>query len=249
MTREYSAESMVRIPRVDANHAATLGESVLTAAAAVTLPVLLEKPREKLRLEVTGLKTELSAQKSAPTASVTVAADRRLDAAWSGLYNVLTGWAKLPATKPSSAKAGTLLDVAFSGGLKFAQLAFRSQWAESEARLNALKAEPNATLLRELAAQEFVEEVSEAHRQYGEALGVTAVRPVDEKPEVRARMEAFAKALRAYILHVTAYGASDEPDAPQIAEQLLAPIIEWESMRSPSKKQPAEEDVPVPATT
>ncbi|HCF58863.1 MAG TPA: hypothetical protein DFS52_12840 [Myxococcales bacterium] len=246
--REYSAESMVRIPRVDANHAATLGESVLTAADAVTLPVVLEKPREKLRAEVTDLKKELSAQKSPPPASSTVAADRRVDAAWSGLHDVLTGWAKLPETKPSSAKARTLLETVFSDGVRFVKFAHRAEWAESEARLNTLKAEPNASLLRELGAQEFVDEVSEAHRLYGEALGVTAVRPIDDKPEVRAKMEAFAKALRAFVLHVTAFGASDEPEAPQMAEKLLAPLTEWEAMRSPSKKQPDADDVPVPPT-
>ena len=67
-------------------------------------------------------------------------ADKTLDATWSALFDVLNGWAKL-TDHTHAGLAAKLLPQLFPEGLKFVQLAFKLEWAESNTRLFGNRAE------------------------------------------------------------------------------------------------------------
>ncbi|MGI5863712.1 MAG: hypothetical protein ACOX6T_16875 [Myxococcales bacterium] len=243
MAREYSSESMVRLPNMSASLAVTLGESIITAADSVTLPPVLERHREHTRSELALLKAELCP--TPPDDDVTAyELDRQLDAAWSGLYDVLTGWTKLPPTVPQSAKAKALHAILFGDGLKFTLSDYRSEWGHSNVLLSFLSEEKNAALVRELGVQALVDAVREAHELYGQRLGITRARAPDEKPELRSRSLSFARALRRFVLQLAAYGESGEPGSEELAEKVLRPLVEWRSRRTSAKPISTPEVVP-----
>ncbi|HCF57678.1 MAG TPA: hypothetical protein DFS52_06750 [Myxococcales bacterium] len=243
MAREYSAESMVNLPNTTAARAVALGEAIITVADGVTLPPVLERHRESTRSELAALKAVLRPTKPDDDAKA-YELDRQLDAAWSGLFDVVTGWTKLPPAIPQSAKAKTLHALLFGDGLRFTLFDHRTEWAQSETLLKILSEEQNAALVRDLGAQSLVEAVREAHRLYGQRLGITSVRAPDEKPELRSRSLSFSRALRRFVLQVAAYGESGEPDSEQLADKLLRPLVEWRSPRPSPKPSPTPEVVP-----
>ena len=230
MGRDYSSNAIIQLPRLSAASAIALGSAVLSGARSAALPELLHRPRAQLEGEWEALSEAAVNRLSPGERRGSLEEDRRLDVAWSGLRDVLAGFAKLPAAVERGERARALQGLLFPEGLRFTKLEHRRQWSESEVRLNRLGEEPAATLARELGVEPFVLEAKAAHERYGEALGITQVRtPARDPREVKRRLWAFSRALRCFVLHLIVVAESGEPEAAALASRLLAQVAEWPS--------------------
>ena len=235
MARTFSAPEFVTLPRLSAGAALTLGTELLTVANKHrALPAPLAKAKKRLEASLEELRETRRARREVEEidASAAVAADQVLDAAWSALYSFLQGWSKLPGKGAKLAPhAKRLLEAVFPQGLKFTQLAYKLEWAESQTRLDRLGEKENAASLRELGGELFVTVLREAHRDYGLALHITQAKEVAaEAAKVREPLDAFADALRRYALRVTAHADDDDDEqAAELAATLLAPLASWRS--------------------
>ena len=81
-----------------------------------------------------------------------------------------------------------------------------------------------------------------AHKEYGEALGITSAKAATPTVSTVAEPLTEAKeALRKYLLQVSAHADDTDPTTTELTEALLAPIAEWQS---PTRKA-SSEDAPV----
>ncbi|HEU4403849.1 MAG TPA: hypothetical protein VFS43_00940 [Polyangiaceae bacterium] len=240
MARSYSNPSLVSLPLLSAANALTLGTRLITAAEArrVRLTPTLTKAVERLAASVETLRTSRMRldEVAAVDPGAAFAADVRVDAACGGFYGFLQGWARLPPGPGAerAAIAQRLLERLYPQGLSFTQLPFVTQWAEVQKLLDRARRPENGALIAQLGGEVFVEAIGDAFEAYGEALQVTRER-AEVKASVRVRepLDALTLALRSYVLQVTAHadagGGEGDPEARELAEALLAPLVAWQA--------------------
>lgn len=252
MARQFLLGDMVQLPKLDAASAVTLVHQLLTLAAQhKKLPSGVDKARKRLIIshkEVqAGLSERLAGSVGDPRRARS--ADQWEDQAFSALYDLLSAHSKLPDSEPSAATARTVLATVFPDGLKFTQLTYSQQWAEASARLQRIEADGLAKALRELGGEPFLRNLNKAHKEYGEALGVTSPRATVAAPTapVREPLQRLQDALRQYVLQLVANVNEDEPATVELAEELLNPLAEWQR-RSP-RSAAATEPAPAPPAT
>src|SRR5262245_2249335 len=143
MARSFSAVDLVQLPNLDAGSAQALGAEVLNAAEeakkAEPLPESVAEALAELSQALQVLR-KAAAKRLAPPGDPQRAklADQAIDAVWSGFFDWLSGWAKMPGL-PKAKIAASLITKLFSDGLKFVLLAYKLEWAESDARLLLIK--------------------------------------------------------------------------------------------------------------
>ncbi|APR82539.1 Hypothetical protein A7982_07888 [Minicystis rosea] len=165
---------------------------------------------------------------SADNAATTLA-DRRIDACWSALHDFLTAFGKLPDV-PAAEEALAIKATIFPDGLKFILLTYELEWAESEARLQRIKAQGLDKRIEKLGGRIFLDALTDAHAAYGKVLGMTQVQPegAATPPSVREALNAFTDALRKYVAKVMGSVEDDEPETQALADALLAPLASWD---------------------
>jgi len=224
-----------------------LARSVLAAAEEHSaLPEAVRETRDDLSAALDGL-VEAAMQKL-PGAAVDHGprakdVDTRLDAAWSGTYNWLAGWARLP-NEPKAKIAAELRERLFPEGLRFTQLRYPQQWAESNTRLSLIDQDELDKTFETLGGRSFLDALRETHKAYGEVLGIT--KPQEEEvraTRIRDALSRLSDALRAYVLQVSAMERKSDPNSSKLVEQLLKPLANWQSptTSSPSAPKPAAE--------
>ncbi len=253
MARQFLLSDMVQLPKLDAASAVTLVHQLLTLAAQhKKLPTGIEKARKLLAARHKEVQAGLSERLAGAVGDPRRArlADQWEDQAFSALYDLLAGHSKLPDSEPSAAVARSALATVFPDGLRFTQLTYAQQWAEANARLERIAADGLEPLLRQLGGEPFLRNLKKAHREYGEALGVTSPRAAVAAPAapVREPLQRLQAALRQYVLQLIAYVNEDEPTTVELAEALLTPLTEWQRRPSrPAQGEPAPAaDAPAP---
>lgn len=247
MNRTFDPASLVGLPQLSGSAAYTLGEELRTATVDVELPPPVAKAFSRVVEKHDGLRATLGER--LPTASENTVeakqADQVLDSVYSGIYDWCRGLTKLPSELAPglSAKANQIAETFFPDGLKFTQLPYKLQWADSQVRIDALKERNLAGIFHELNGSAFVTALKSAHEAYGKALGITKTKPQPpEPPEVRKALDGFTEALRSYVVQVVAFADAGGPEAGETAKKLLAPLADW---RSPSNT-PKEEKPSIP---
>lgn len=256
MKRTFTAIDLVQLPRLDASGAQTLCTEVLSTAkpiladkaAAKKIPEGVVEAYEDLAHALDTLNgvvaTRLPLAASADPAREK-AADVKVDAIWSGLRDVLIGWSKIPGI-PEAQIASSLRAMLFPNGLKFTQIAFRLEWAQSNTRIVLIKERGLEPQLKKLGAGKILEQLYEAHREYGEVLGITSPAEVAEPdgPTVREALAELMEALRTFVVRVAGMISKRDPKRTELAEQLLAPIKSWESTAARNRAPEAPADAP-----
>ncbi|NUP14139.1 MAG: hypothetical protein HOW73_49530 [Polyangiaceae bacterium] len=157
--------------------------------------------------------------------------DAELDGCFSGLYSVLQGWTKVPATGAHAEKvtaAREVLMVIYPDGLKFTQLPFKEQWAESQTRLDLIDEHGIEKKLDLLGAKPFVDGIRVAHKNYGDLQGLTKAAAAETAMlELRTALDAFLGSVRAYVVKVAAIVDEDDKASVDLADTLLQPLREW----------------------
>lgn len=229
----YTPADVIQLPRLTAAGAMALGEQLLTAAKPhhSILPSAIAKVLGMLQRDHGALKGALRDHVSPPADDkfAAIAADRDIDACWSGLYDFLGAHAKLPGV-PEAAEAETIRATIFDDGLKFTQIVYKLEWAESEAKIERIKAQKLDDRIGKLGGQLFLDTLLKAHDTYGKVLGLTAVAPGPAAlpPSVRDAMDTFAATLRKYVAKVIGAVDEDEPETQALADALLAPLAAWD---------------------
>lgn len=232
MSRSYDPSTLIALPRLDARGwDALVKHLVAVATRAGMLPKAIASALKRLDDKHGSLAEALLvrlAAMAAPTPAVR-AADLAEDAAWSALFDWLTGFAKLPFSPPEAAVAAAILAVLFPDGLKFTKIAYRLEWSEVETRIKLIAEQKLDEQIEGLGGGVFLRTVARAHKEYGEALGIT--RPLDPAAAaaLRTPLEDMIEALRLYVLRVAAHADPDDPETQALVDKLLAPLVEAES--------------------
>src|SRR4051794_24817729 len=109
----FTAGDLIQLPRFDAQGAIAIGEGLLEVARAEgPLPKPIHRAKEGLEAALVIVQSAAAARLAAAEAedpSVAAEADLAVDACWSGLFEWLSGFAKLPGDAPASIEARALL--------------------------------------------------------------------------------------------------------------------------------------------
>jgi len=246
MGRTFASLDLVQLPKLDSVGAQTLGTEVIAAAKGRTLASNVSDALGELAASHRALQAA-SARRLPTTASAdparTKAADAALDLTWSALFDFLRGWSKLP-DHGNAVIADNLLAQVFPEGLKFVLLAYKLEWAESNTRLLLIKGRELDAEFEKLGATPILKRLREAHKEYGQALGVTsATKAAAANATMRDVLEEFSAALRHYIVCVAASVRRNDGKSAAFAEALLAPVQSWTTPGGQVAKTP---DVPEP---
>lgn len=250
----YSAADVIQLPRLQASGAMALGGQLLSAAR--PHKKVLSKSIAKALLAFDAQHTALSDAirdqvLPEPEGGVdTVQLDRNLDGCWSGLNDFFTAFTKLPGV-PQAVEAASLQTAILPGGLKFILLPYELEWAESETRIQRIEKNKLDTRVEALGGGIFLESIKKAHAAYGKALGMTAPTTAGATaPSIREPLDAFAAALRTYIVKVMGSVEDDEPETQALSDKLLLPLAAWDIGPAPKAAPAAAAPVaPVAAPT
>jgi hypothetical protein len=95
----------------------------------------------------------------------------------------------------------------------------------------------------------MLEKLYEAHDEYGQALGITAPVETDESMTLREALDEFIDALRVFVVRTTGMMSKKDAKRTEIAEQLLAPIMAWETPGTRGKVAEAPTEAPAEPPT
>jgi len=242
MSRTYSTETLIILPRLSGGTANVLITRLITAAkeAAVggqPLPDNVCHALERLTTTNQTLSSALQPVTTTPDNAAGQEADNALDRAWGNLHRILSAWANSdPADNPDPVGTDRLMCLFFSDGLTFLKLRYDLQWQASQGRLDAFAADPaNTATAGALGLQTFVSRVQQAQADYGLALGITQVLESEETAKVRTALTPALGALRSYVLQVVAYADSSAAGTLQQTDALLEPLTSWTYPESSKK--------------
>lgn len=171
--------------------------------------------------------------------------DFRLDSAWVGLRECIEAKARLEGTEVGE-RAAKLSTQVFPSGTNFVTASYNEQWAISDAHLVRIDEDELADEIDEIAGPEFLPFIREAHRKFGDAIGVgeTARASVPDSAMVSAANLRLSRAIVNY--GRVMIGRADLNDPKSVAElkRAMAPLDEYR--RSTFAKRAAEEEIAPP---
>jgi hypothetical protein len=234
--RSFAAGDIVQLPKLNVAGAIALGTELATKAKdAGKLPAPIAKALGKLDAAHAALRTAAKdrlpdpATLDSPDARE---ADRVIDAAWSATFDWVSGWTRLPLDTNADrvAIARALMTSLFPEGLKFTQLQYKLEWAESQTRLDRIDAEHLGEKFTHLGGEDFLKTLRKAHKAYGDVLGLTKAKKAEAPvASLRDPLDAFLMALRSYVVKVTANADEDHPESVKFVDELLQPLASWQS--------------------
>ncbi|WP_437775887.1 hypothetical protein [Sorangium sp. So ce1097] len=253
MVRSFTSQDLVALPRLNAAEAVVLATELITVADAKEkqlrpkkLPEAIGRSKGRLVAAIATLEALTRPQGGDPVETRTKPkADRTLDNAYSGTFDWLGGWCKLPPERnPHLDEAKDLFNLLFPDGLSFTRLPYKLEWKESKARLDAIRGARHDRTFKKLGGEVFLAHLEEAHEAYGRALHITAPKPESAPTgDVRAAFLATLAALRDYATRVAAHADPDVPGSEAVSAALLAPLATWESRPSGSSGGASASDV------
>jgi len=233
MARSYSAGSLVALPRLNAISAARLLTELISAAKdEKKLLAPIAAARDALTPAYDTLTIEIGKRISGEGKETPVvrAADAVEDNAFGAFFDWLSSFARLPGERhDEAAQAQAVLDSLFADGLEFLKIRPADEWQEAETRLKLLAdaAKGHEKAIVKLGGKPFLDELAVAHKEYGQALGITVVKPVVDSPAIREALSDAIDELRAYVLTVSAHVKKKDAATAEMAARLLAPLIHW----------------------
>lgn len=223
MTDTLDPVPYLRLPRLDVASAVSLGKMML-AVTPKDAPVHVKKAAKRVHACVTALEDAWKQRVPASSTADLRPLDRRLDNRWSALHDRITAWEALDEREQKRARASEIAKVLFPDGLAFLKLAYVSEHAESQRRLDLVAERKLGPAIDDLAGKEFLAALRDAHAAYGEALGITKAAPfVEAAPAVNAPLRALTEAIGAYNVQVLAYADHDD-GARTAARRALEPV-------------------------
>lgn len=255
MAREFSAESLIALPKLSIDAGLALLQALRAGVEAEKkLPAFLQPAWQNVADTGAALFQAAQARLAGGGNRLPLASKRKADAlvdnAMAALEQFLQAWARLPDTLPAAQLAAATHQTLFPDGTSFLKLPFSEEWAQIERRISLINSEGLDKQIAALGGAPFVKHLEEAHAAYGKALGLTAVPDAPaEVVALRDPLEAFISALRLYVIKVTAYGDAAKPETVALAERLLRPLTSWtgRAAKPAGDSEPAPVPPPSPA--
>jgi hypothetical protein len=248
MSRTFEPNNLVHLPNLDARAAQAVGSAVLAAAANKTLPDPVAEALAEVKAAVDALEATAMNRLSSGDTLAARSADSDLDAAWNALHGLLRSLTRV-SDRPRADQATTMLGDLFPDGLRFTRLRFELEWVESQNRLKMIDERTFAPQIEQLGGATLLAQLRQAHAHYGEVLSIITARAPENGISVREAWSAVMRALRQFVVRVTATIRSQDPGSADLAHELLAPIETWEAT-APTKAatdQPPAATPPPPA--
>lgn len=232
----------VRAPRLGIAGGLSLSKMLLVRVPKKPGPGVIMAAK-LLAASVVATETDWAAQGKARPVRRARAADIRLDRAWGIVERRLSDHEAFPADDSDRIEAAALHERLFPDGLSFTQLKYVKQHAHSQRLIEIIEQEGLRPQLDRLVGERFMEELHEAHDDYGVALGITRA-PEPEPPVVSMveRLRELTEAITGYALQVLAYSRL-HADHLAPAQHALAPIDAFReaARRSAGPRRPASE--------
>lgn len=248
MTRWTTENEIVQLPIMSAADAVALGTALETRARAAPgpLPSSIDSGLGDMCASCRALALAVQArlQDESTDSQRRVTADRVLDSVWGATESWCRGFLRLPLTvqtEPFVESAQTLADTLFADGLKFTQLRFRVQWFESQNRLDLIDKLGLEQQFEMLGGRIYLYMLREAHREYGDVLGITDRDDPVALPSVRDALDRFRSDLRRYVVRVMAHVEPAQPATRELADDLLAPLNHWKPAPSSASRAPVDQ--------
>ena len=89
--------------------------------------------------------------------------------------------------------------------------------------------QPTGAAPEKLGGALVLQQLRDAHREYGEALGITVEGQEVATAGVREPLNEFTDALRAYVLAVAAHADPKDEVSIELTNALLAPLYRWQT--------------------
>lgn len=248
MTREFSVESLVALPRLSVDSGLALWQALRAAVEAEKkLPKFLTPSWQQV--EALGGALALAARTRLSETGKSQSSNRRqadlvVDNAVGALDQFLAAWERLPDSLWESQLAASTRQALFPDGTGFLKLSFEQEWAQVERRIALGKSEGLDKNIDKLGGGAFWKHLMAAQTAYGKVLGLTAVpAPPAETVGLRDPLEALVAALRLYVIKVTAHRDEAAPETLALSDRLLRPLASWVSK---APKSAEAEPAPVP---
>jgi hypothetical protein len=104
-----------------------------------------------------------------------------------------------------------------------------SKWAEADTRLTRITTAAFEPTIEKLGGKIILQQLRDAHKEYGEALGITAEGQDIATANIKEPLKDFTDALRAYVLAVAAHADPKDEASGELTDALLAPLYRWQS--------------------
>ncbi|MDC3958505.1 hypothetical protein [Polyangium jinanense] len=248
MTRLLESNSVIALPRLDANQAMVLAQQ-LTAAALDEkgdprpLPEAVEEALGDVKEDRAALQDVLGPQAQGDVRAI----DKLEDNAIAALILILAGWSRVRGQLDLgdiAVEVGTHVGV--EDGLGFINMRPRDEYGIVDTKLNTITRENLDGKLEKLGLGPLLAHLREVHEQYGKALGMVHAVPGEERAVVRPRLDALTDSLRHYVTAVLGSVQRKKPATKELADALLRPLTTWQA--DPVRKAPKEEGTTGAAT-
>lgn len=226
----------VQPPVFDVPGGIALGTALLRTIDG-TLPTTVQQAAERLETAVLVLERRWDEQRDTQDRPDIDArtADLRLDHAWVAVGRRLEVLLDLPGHLPQAEQAATLYRHLFPDDLLFLNLPFRRQWAHSERRLRMIDEQNLRPQLEPLVGGFVLDELREAHEEYGRVLGIDDPKAALATPaRVAEGLRELRDAIAGYGLQLLAVAHAD-PERAQGVRASLVPIANVRRGRQPDE--------------
>lgn len=216
----------LRFPRLDAEGAVSLAQILLRRTPRRASPQV-----RRAAATVEAAVVELKSKRKQQIAPLVVKPDARplirdLGAAWRAIRNRLVAWDAAPERSVERTRARAIHAVLFRNGLDFTQVTFVNQHTESQQRIELIDERGLAEDLTALVGEYFVALLRAAHREVGDALGITKTTAPVVPVLVTESLLALGDAVGDYAMQLLAV-ATDDAEMRDEVLIALAPIVEF----------------------
>jgi hypothetical protein len=243
-TQQLDPIEYLRFPKLDVMKALSLARILVRRA-----PQSPSGPVRRALALVESSLDELNAKWKEQTVPLVAKRDarpltRRLGSAWSAIRDRLLSYEAEPEDSADRMRAASIHEMLFPEGLEFTLVAFASQHAESQYRIEIIDERGLAEDLGRLVGGNFLATLRAAHQALGDALGISKTVLPSVPVVLTEPLRALGEAISRYALQLLAI-ASDNPDKRDEVLVALSPIDEFRAQtgRRITSQDDDEEDV------
>jgi len=235
----------LRLPRLDVASGISLGKMLL-AVVPKDAPPTAKKAAKRVHASVKDLETAWKARVRIEQSADVRPHDRRLDLRWAALRDRIAACEVLEEHPDKRDRAAEIMKLLFPDGVAFLKLPYLAEHAESQRRLDIIEERALEATIEELAGKEFLAAVRDAHRAYGEVLGITKGKAeTAQAPALNEPLRQLTDAIAAYNVQLLAYAGS-EPAALAAVRKALSPIDKFRQAQQGRRGSGIPADAPPP---
>jgi len=244
MTRSLDPSNIINLPRLDAHEADSLAASLEAVTLddsnkSLVLPEAVQAALDIVKSDRGALVAILGGP-PAPKPTLRVI-DRREDKALRALHDICAVWESLADEIPEGVIGRELRQRLFDAGLGFLTYRPIKEWAVVDAKLKAIDEEGLEAKFNAIGAGPILAHARIVHSLYGEVTGATKAKAPPESPQVREKRDTLLDSIRRYVISVLGSVQRNKPATQELADKLLAPLVEWTSP-APSKAKDKKAD-------